>query len=224
MLKNSNGLVSIFILTQNKLLKLGLESVIEEAFSKCDRDNVSYNIYDIKSLNDLTIKMLRTGGKSIVFFDSDGFFFHDRLEMVNKINDTNLQFESVFLCDGAEYNKMSHFYNLLFKTVLNKSIPLRHIKMDIEGVIIKMVGTRDFELRQDVLPEICTPFLRLTTREANVLKNIFKGKNTREIANNLYISEKTVLAHRSRIYSKFSVHSLSELYFFIRNSTHIKNL
>ena len=44
MLKNSNGLVSIFILTQNQFLKVGLESVIEEAFLKCDRGNISYNV------------------------------------------------------------------------------------------------------------------------------------------------------------------------------------
>lgn len=53
--------------------------------------------------------------------------------------------------------------------------------------------------------------LRFTRREKEVLELIAKGKTTKEIANELFISEKTVETHRSNLLSKFDVKNVVSL-------------
>lgn len=51
----------------------------------------------------------------------------------------------------------------------------------------------------------------LTQREREVLQLIAEGKNTNQIASSLYVSEKTVAAHRNHIIDKLSLNSTAEL-------------
>lgn len=53
--------------------------------------------------------------------------------------------------------------------------------------------------------------LRLTTREKEVLQLILNEKTTRQIAEQLYISEQTVLTHRKNLHRKFDVHNTAGL-------------
>ena len=53
--------------------------------------------------------------------------------------------------------------------------------------------------------------LRFTRREKEVLDLIAKGKTTREMAAELFISEKTVETHRSNLLSKFEVKNVVSL-------------
>ncbi|MFY7910081.1 MAG: response regulator [Emticicia sp.] len=53
--------------------------------------------------------------------------------------------------------------------------------------------------------------LKFTRREKEVLDQIAKGKTTRQIANELCISEKTVETHRSNLLSKFDVKNVVSL-------------
>jgi DNA-binding NarL/FixJ family response regulator len=50
----------------------------------------------------------------------------------------------------------------------------------------------------------------LTNREKDVLKEMTKGKSNKEIANDLYITEKTVKTHVSNILSKLEVHDRTQ--------------
>jgi DNA-binding NarL/FixJ family response regulator len=54
-------------------------------------------------------------------------------------------------------------------------------------------------------------FKNLTAREAEVLQLIAEGRKTREIAELLYISIKTVETHRAHIMDKLGIHSTAEL-------------
>lgn len=51
----------------------------------------------------------------------------------------------------------------------------------------------------------------LTSRERQTLSMIITGKNNKEIAAALNVSEKTVSNHRTRLMAKLNVHSLAEL-------------
>lgn len=51
----------------------------------------------------------------------------------------------------------------------------------------------------------------LSPREYEVLKHVAKGKTTKEIADKLHISRKTVETHRTRIMQKLDIHSTAEL-------------
>lgn len=62
-------------------------------------------------------------------------------------------------------------------------------------------------------PRLLPPTVEsLSTREREVLDLILAGKQTRAIAEQLFISYKTVEFHRSRIYGKLGVSSLAELF------------
>jgi len=52
---------------------------------------------------------------------------------------------------------------------------------------------------------------RLTGREKEVLRLLAEGKSNKEIAELLYLSIKTVMAHRSNIMEKLDIHSRTEL-------------
>ena len=51
----------------------------------------------------------------------------------------------------------------------------------------------------------------LTNREREILKFIASGSTSKDIGNNLKISEKTVEAHRNNIKRKLGVNSIAEL-------------
>ncbi|MFO8102088.1 MAG: response regulator transcription factor [Dehalococcoidia bacterium] len=55
------------------------------------------------------------------------------------------------------------------------------------------------------------PFDSLTEREREVLKLVAEGFSNREIADQLFISVKTVLGHREKIMQKLDIHSRTEL-------------
>jgi len=55
------------------------------------------------------------------------------------------------------------------------------------------------------------PFDSLTEREREVLKLVAEGYSNREIADQLFISVKTVLGHRERIMQKLDIHSRTDL-------------
>ncbi len=52
---------------------------------------------------------------------------------------------------------------------------------------------------------------RLTGRESEVLKLIAEGLTSREIADTLHVSEKTVIAHRTNMMEKLDIHNVAEL-------------
>jgi DNA-binding NarL/FixJ family response regulator len=54
-------------------------------------------------------------------------------------------------------------------------------------------------------------FPRLTSRETEIVQLLAEGKTSKEVANLLSISLKTVETHRSHIMSKLGVHSVAEL-------------
>lgn len=51
----------------------------------------------------------------------------------------------------------------------------------------------------------------LTAREREVLQLLAEGRNAKDIASRLYISIKTVNAHRHNIMSKLNIHTIAEL-------------
>lgn len=55
------------------------------------------------------------------------------------------------------------------------------------------------------------PFDSLTDREREILKLVAEGYSNREIAEQLFISIKTVLGHREKIMQKLDIHSRTDL-------------
>jgi DNA-binding NarL/FixJ family response regulator len=67
-------------------------------------------------------------------------------------------------------------------------------------------------LIEDYLRQVATePYDRLTNREREILKLIADGQTSRQIADTLFISLKTVLGHRAKIMEKLDMHNRTEL-------------
>jgi DNA-binding NarL/FixJ family response regulator len=75
--------------------------------------------------------------------------------------------------------------------------------------LIAKVVLRDY--RQHTGPEAETEDYGLTAREKEVLKLVAEGRTSREIAELLYVSNKTVMSHRANIYKKLGTHNRTEL-------------
>jgi two-component system response regulator NreC len=52
---------------------------------------------------------------------------------------------------------------------------------------------------------------RLTPREREILKLVAEGRTSREIAGMLFVSLKTVMAHRAKIMAKLDIHNKAEI-------------
>jgi len=60
-------------------------------------------------------------------------------------------------------------------------------------------------------PQTADAYDQLTPREREILKLIAEGRTSREIAEMLFISLKTVMGHRTRIMEKLDLHNRTEL-------------
>jgi len=60
-------------------------------------------------------------------------------------------------------------------------------------------------------PDEADPYDGLTAREREILKLIAEGHTSREIADILFISAKTVMGHRAKIMEKLDLHNRAEL-------------
>jgi DNA-binding NarL/FixJ family response regulator len=87
------------------------------------------------------------------------------------------------------------------RTVLNGGIYLSH---KITGVVIDDYVNR---LSNKYQPE--TP--ALTAREREVLQLLAEGKSTKQIAQQLHVSSKTIESNRRNIMNKLGIHSVAEL-------------
>ena len=66
-------------------------------------------------------------------------------------------------------------------------------------------------LEQGKSPDEETSYDTLTDREKQVLKLLAEGHSNKEIADLLYLSIKTVMAHRANIMEKLGIHNRTEL-------------
>ena len=57
----------------------------------------------------------------------------------------------------------------------------------------------------------CDTSQELTNREREVLQLIAEGMTTKQIANSLNVSVKTIETHRRKIMKKLDIHSIAEL-------------
>jgi len=114
------------------------------------------------------------------------------------------RFASGMLAAGASgyLLKDSAFQELsqAIATVLEGRI---YLSPDITGVLME-----DYVQR---LTEEPTPFSVLRPREREVLQAMAEGQSTREIAEALHVSVKTVETHRQNIMNTLDIHSVAEL-------------
>jgi DNA-binding NarL/FixJ family response regulator len=88
------------------------------------------------------------------------------------------------------------------------------IRIVLSGRICLSPGITGFLVDEYLHPtrdEVLAPRTELSVREREVLQLIAEGRSTKDIANSLHISIKTVETHRKNIMEKANLHSVAEL-------------
>ena len=89
------------------------------------------------------------------------------------------------------------------RTVVNRQV---YLSPGISDIVIK-----DFVIGWSSAESSSSAYSILTARERQVLQLMAEGKNTNQIADSLFVSVKTVEAHRKQLMNKLDIHSVAEL-------------
>lgn len=102
---------------------------------------------------------------------------------------------SGYLLKDSAFEELSSALHAVYDNQLYLSAQLTGVKNYLDGVHVK--------------PPASSP--NLTTREREVLQLLAEGKTTQQIASSLFLSAKTVAAHRIQIMNKLGLRSVAEL-------------
>lgn len=119
-------------------------------------------------------------------------------------------FAKRMLKNGATgYVTKSSNRNEMFEAIIAVSSGQKYICKEIQENLSKQV------LVDDDMPDIS----KLSEREIDVLKHIKDGLSSKEIAEKLFLSSRTVEVHRSNILKKLNLKNTASLLKFIHNSS-----
>ncbi|MBM3133356.1 MAG: response regulator transcription factor [Chloroflexi bacterium] len=162
----------------------------------------------------------------------------EAIEMIAKLSpDVALMDIAMPLMDGLEATRRiakSHPKTrvLILTQHDNKEYALSGIKAGAAGIVPKKAGPSELVsairavhqgdsfihpsmakwMVKDYLQRVGEdPFDSLTDREREILKLVAEGHSNQEIADQLFISVKTVLGHRDKIMQKLDIHSRTDL-------------
>jgi DNA-binding NarL/FixJ family response regulator len=118
----------------------------------------------------------------------------------------NREFVRQMLQAGASaYVLKSRAYEELVRAIREVMKGKKYLSPDVaQGVVDEYVGITSS-------PGADPAFVVLTDREREVLQLLAEGKSTKEIADALKVSVKTVETHRRNIMEKLNIHSVAEL-------------
>ncbi|ALX93556.1 hypothetical protein AV650_08260 [Serratia fonticola] len=218
-MKNS---MDCFIYSHSELLSYSLVELISNVFPADELASGDFIVAAKENISDIVLGMLRSRKKTLIILDLDSVFFSEKLSIIEKFNAVGNNFKTIALCNELEYENFCKLYSAVFDTVLLKSSSLSLMKEVITNEIDNILLQ---ERHGDDSPAASphNHFLMLTPREDMILRKLMSGQNSNQIAKELFISNKTVYAHRSNIYAKFHVRTLSELYNCLKKEALIGN-
>ncbi len=139
------------------------------------------------------------------------------IETVREINKLNPQIKVIMLTvfddeENIYQSILAGAHGYLLKEVDPNSLHQAILDtMDGGAAMTPSVAMKALKiLRNPVLPEEEKEQINLTKREIEVLEQTAKGLTYQQIAENLFISPKTVRKHTENIYQKLQVHSKLE--------------
>lgn len=183
--------MKILLLDDHKILGQSIKMLLEEERDvTCDYISSSENLmealensYDILLL-DINLKAEKTG-----------------LDLVEEILKRYPKQKIVVLTsyDLVNYRKIA--FDLGVKDFINKSVEASELVSRLRSVN----GGGKIKNSPQILET-------LTEREVEVLREMIKGENKKDIAKKLYISERTLYNHISNIYEKLGAKNIVEAY------------
>lgn len=204
--------VDFYIYTENSLLSWSIRSLLADIHLRLGPGTVGMDITETRNAGDIVTRMVSKKNPAIVIVDYDAVFFAEKIRFTERFNHIGCFHRTIVLCNEAEYASFGGLYHALFDVVIRKKdvVASYHACFNrelnsllyYESILNAGAGTEHFRHR----------FFTLTPREGDILRKIMSGMSNTAIAEELYISIKTVSTHRSNIYEKFNVRTLTELY------------
>ena len=185
--------MKIILLDDHKLFGSSIRLLLEE------QDEIEFCDY-VSTIEDL-FKYLQIKNYDIALLDINLKSEKTGLDLIGEVLEIYQDINVVILTSYDLKNYKETAYKLGVKDFINKSV-------EIDDLIERLVRVNEgknkiFNINDKPL---------LTDSEKIVLKELVKGSNKKDIANKLFISERTLYNHISNIYSKLGVNNAIEAF------------
>lgn len=185
--------MKIILLDDHKLFGSSIKLLLEE------QDEIEFCDY-VSTIDDL-FKYLQIKNYDIALLDINLKSEKTGLDLIGEVLEIYPDINVVILTSYDLKNYKETAYKLGVKDFINKSV-------EIDDLIERLVRVNEgknkiFNINDKSL---------LTDSEKIVLKELVKGSNKKDIANKLFISERTLYNHISNIYSKLGVNNAIEAF------------
>lgn len=185
--------MKIILLDDHKLFGSSIKLLLEE------QDEIEFCDY-VSTIDDL-FKYLQIKNYDIALLDINLKSEKTGLDLIGEVLEIYQDINVVILTSYDLKNYKETAYKLGVKDFINKSV-------EIDDLIERLVRVNEgknkiFNINDKPL---------LTDSEKIVLKELVKGSNKKDIANKLFISERTLYNHISNIYSKLEVNNAIEAF------------
>lgn len=185
--------MKIILLDDHKLFGSSIRLLLEE------QDEIEFCDY-VSTIEDL-FKYLQIKNYDIALLDINLKSEKTGLDLIGEVLEIYPDINVVILTSYDLKNYKETAYKLGVKDFINKSV-------EIDDLIERLVRVNEgknkiFNINDKPL---------LTDSEKIVLKELVKGSNKKDIANKLFISERTLYNHISNIYSKLGVNNAIEAF------------
>lgn len=185
--------MKIILLDDHKLFGSSIKLLLEE------QDEIEFCDY-VSTIDDL-FKYLQIKNYDIALLDINLKSEKTGLDLIGEVLEIYPDINVVILTSYDLKNYKETAYKLGVKDFINKSV-------EIDDLIERLVRVN--EGKNKIININDKPLL--TDSEKIVLKELVKGSNKKDIANKLFISERTLYNHISNIYSKLGVNNAIEAF------------
>lgn len=185
--------MKIILLDDHKLFGASIKLLLEE------QDEIELCDY-VSTIDDL-FKYLQIKNYDIVLLDINLKSEKTGLDLIKDVLEIYPDINVIILTSYDLKNYKETAYKLGVKDFINKSV-------EIEDLIKRLIRVNEGNNKTVEIND--KPLL--TDSEKMVLKELVKGSNKKDIANKLFISERTLYNHISNIYSKLEVNNAIEAF------------
>lgn len=185
--------MKIILLDDHKLFGSSIKLLLEE------QDEIE--LCDYVSTIDDFFKYLQIKNYDIVLLDINLKSDKTGLDLIKDVLDIYPDTNIAILTSYDLKNYKETAYKLGVKDFINKSV-------EIDEMIERLIRINEGKIKTVKIND--KPLL--TDTEKIVLKELVKGSNKKDIANKLFISERTLYNHISNIYSKLEVNNAIEAF------------
>lgn len=136
-------------------------------------------------------------------------------EFIEAIMALDKRLKICIISSHEDASTIAFFLNKGVYAFVGKSEPIQTIKEAVASILkdkkFLSKNIKDTLEHQKFNPDTTQNQIKLTKREKEILSEILKEKSTKEIADHLFITTKTVEHHRSNLFIKFDVKNVAGL-------------